>query len=167
MSYTIDRQWSDQFIPSIKTIVGPLLLVETPDEIDCNQAADLMVFSARNIRIAARVRRHGYADRFPYEFTLRCARDSGAETELSKIIDGWGDWMFYGHASTHEGVLLRWWIIDLAIFRASLIRDRNNDRILCGKKSNGDGTHFAWFDLRSFPESLVVASGVAPPLGGV
>jgi len=80
------RQWSDQFIPSIKTIVGPLLLVETPDEIDCNQAADLMVFSARNMRIAARVRRHGYADRFPYEFTLRCARDSGAETELSNVL---------------------------------------------------------------------------------
>jgi hypothetical protein len=53
MKYAEDRQWSDRFIPEIKRIVGPYLLTTTPDEIDCSQAADLMVFTARDMRLAA------------------------------------------------------------------------------------------------------------------
>lgn len=48
MSYASDRRESDRFIPRIKSIVGPWLLDVTPDEIDCKQAADLMVFKARD-----------------------------------------------------------------------------------------------------------------------
>lgn len=101
-AYESDRRWSDKFIPAIKQIVGPRLLSVTPDEIDCKQAADLMVFTARDMKIAARVRRPGFADKYPYEFTIRARRDSGAETELSKIVNGWGDWLFYGHADAED-----------------------------------------------------------------
>lgn len=155
MPYIDDRQWSDQFIPEIKRIVGPLLMSETPFEIDAEQAADLMVFKAKDMRIAARVRRPGY-EQFAYEFTIRSRRDSGAETELSKIVNGWGDWMFYAHDGG-EGTFSRWWLIDLDAFRASLIRSRG--QISKGEKSNRDGTFFAWFDLRTFPAnpSILVA----------
>ena len=67
----------------------------TPDEIDQKQAADLMVLTAGNVKIACRLRRRGYVEKYRYEFTIRALRDSGAETELSKITNGWGDWMFY------------------------------------------------------------------------
>jgi hypothetical protein len=159
--YANDRAWSDRFIPSIKQIVGPLLMTVTPDEIDCKQAADLMVLSARDMKIAARVRRHGFADRYPYEFTIRAKRDSGAETELSKIINGWGDWMFYGHSNEAQNNVSLWWLIDLHAFRAALIRNAmNGSPIKCGDKPNGDGTYFKWFDVRSFPKqpSIVIAS---------
>lgn len=149
-AYAQDRRWSDKFIPAIKRIVGPRLLSVTPDEIDCKQAADLMVFTARDMKIAARVRRPGFSDRYPYEFTIRARRDSGAETELSKIVNGWGDWLFYGHSNDEEKDFALWWLIDLDAFRAALIRDKGSLRF--GDKPNGDGTYFKWFDLRSFPE---------------
>lgn len=96
MPYREDRSWSDQFIPSIKQIVGPYLLVPASFELDAKEATDLLVFKARDIRIAARMRSAEYAERYPFDFTLRSSRDSGSETELSKIVAGWGDWLFYG-----------------------------------------------------------------------
>lgn len=170
--YSNDRRWSDRFIEPIKQIVGPHLVVATPNEIDCKQAADLMVFTARDVRIAARVRRHGYATRYRYEFTVRAKRDTGSETELSKIINGWGDWMFYGHADESEGYFELWWLIDLHAFRAALIRDSMNRKSMNGNsikhqdQMNGDGTYFKAFDLRSFPPipPILIAGSVALPI---
>ena len=149
MSYEQDRSWSDQFIPHMRSIIGPHLLVPSSVEVDTKQAADLVVLRARDMTIACRVRRHGYSDRDPFEFPVRSARDSGARTELEKLTDGWGDWMFYGHAAAHGPRIERWMLIDLSAWRAALIRDK--DQIRFTKKSNGDGTHFVGFDVRSFP----------------
>lgn len=160
-AYQKDRYWSDKFIPQIKTMVGPLLLEPSDLQRDAIEATDLMVLVAHDMRIAARVRRYGFADRYPWEFTIRARRDSGAETELSKIVNGWGDWLFYGHADEGEGYVDRWMIVDLHAFRAGLIRQAMNSvRIKCGDKANGDGTFFKWFDVRSFPASpsILVAS---------
>lgn len=152
-TYQADREWSDTLIDQVKRIVGPQLLMPAQFELDANEATDLLVLRARDMRIAARVRRNkGYAERYPYDFTIRCARASGAKTELAKIVDGWGDWMFYGHADGQESIH-RWWLIDLHAFRAALIRSaRNGSALRCGQKSNNDGTSFKWFDLTSFPE---------------
>ena len=161
MTYDRNRAWSDRFLPHVKEIIGPHLLEVTPDQIDQQQAADLMVLTARDLRIAVRVRRPGFAERYPYQFTIRAKLDSGAKTELSKIVDGWGDWMLYGHSDASEQRLSAWWLLDLHAFRAALIRHSTNGlKISCGNKPNGDGTHFKWFDVRSFPESppLVIAS---------
>lgn len=151
MSYATDRAWSDRFIPAIQQIVGPLLLYPASFEEDAKRATDLMVFTARDMRIAARVRRAGYADRFPFEFTIRSHRDSGAETEMSKIINGWGDWLLYGHEGEGNS-LSRWWVVDLHAFRAALIRSASGGvRLRFQKQDNGDGTRFVAYDLRSFP----------------
>ncbi|NCC68746.1 MAG: hypothetical protein EOM14_11245 [Clostridia bacterium] len=156
--YAEDREWSDLYLPAVKRIIGPLLLEETSFEVDTRQAADLIVLKARHMMIAARVRRFGYADRYPWEFTIRSHRDSGAKTELQKIVDGFGDWMFYGHAGIMPGEIDRWFVIDLAKFRAGLIRNPCTDgkEIWWGEKSNQDGTHFCWFDVRKFPEDILV-----------
>ena len=158
--YDANRAWSDRFLPAIKDTIGKHLLEASPDPIDWHQATDLMMLDARDLRIAARVRRPGYAARYPYDFTLRSSLPSGGETELSKIVNGHGDWMFYGHASPSGVGLDSWWLIDLRAFRAGLIRQaRNGHPIRCGDKQNADGTTFKWFDIRSFPEypPLVVA----------
>lgn len=84
--YSFDRKWSDVMIPQIKRLVGPKLLEESSFENDAQQATDLMILNARDKRIAARVRRPGYADRYPYEFTIRSHRDSGSKTELEKLL---------------------------------------------------------------------------------
>ncbi len=163
-TYSTDRSWSDKMIPQIKEIVGPYLLDITPDEIDTKQAADLMILGARDMRIAARVRRLGYAERYPYEFTLRSRRDSGAETELSKVINGLGDWMFYGHADNADKIGL-WWLINLCAFRAALIRDAKSIRFK--KQDNGDGTYFVAYDLRSFPKTPSILIGSSSRIDSV
>ena len=160
MSYLHDREWSDRYIPEIKAIVGSHLLVESPLEVDRRQATDLIVLNARNLAIACRVRRPGYADRYPYEFTIRSRTASAVTTELQKITNGWGDWMFYGHATPEPGIKINhWFLINLRSWRAHMIR-RNRSAIKYGEKSNSDGTCFAWFDLSSFPPEppIIIAS---------
>lgn len=159
--YSHNRHWSDQYLPEIKRIVGAHLIQEAPNELDWHQATDLLMFDARDTRIAARVRRPGYAERYPHQFTVRTASAGGGDTELKKIVNGHGDWMFYGHADASGGIA-SWWILDLKAFRAGLIRHAHSGYpILYGDKQNADGTRFKWFDIRSFPPEppLVVARG--------
>lgn len=159
MGYAERRAWSDQFIPAIKRIVGPLLLTPSTFDVDVQQATDLIVLTAKDMRIAARVRRNKYAMQYPYEFTVRSRYDGGCRTELQKLVDGWGDWMFYGHAEDSCAGFVRWMVIDLSAWRAHLIRDRGD--LIYEEKSNGDGTHFVAFDVRSFqgqPPLLVASS---------
>lgn len=160
--YVTNRAWSDRFLPDIKTIVGSQLLQTAPDTLDQKQATDLLMLDGKDVRIAARVRRYGYASRYPYDFTIRSRLGSGNQTELAKIVNGHGDWMFYGHANSTGTGIDRWWLIDLKAFRAGLIRQAQNGYpIRSGNKVNADGTCFKWFDIRSFPEEprLVVARG--------
>ena len=173
--YQIDRAWSDQFIPSIKNIVGPYLLVESDEITDQQKAADLIVFTGRNLTIAARVRSHEYFDRYPYDFTIRSERESGARTELAKIVDGWGDWMFYGHQLERANGLIRhWMIIDLKSWRAQMIRHRpkSPSDAFSQDRDNFDGTRFRVFDARKFgpqPPLLIASSfdipGQTPSFG--
>lgn len=165
--YQIDRSWSDQMLAQIKQIVGPFLLEPATFELDTKEATDLFILKARDMRIAARVRRPGYSEQYPYEFTIRSRRDSGAETELSKIVNGWGDWFFYGHA-TKSNFIDRWWLIDLHAFRAALIQYDAMDRpFLFVEKRNFDGTSFVAFDVRTFPNRppILVASSHPLPDG--
>lgn len=162
-SYQENRQWSDTMIPQIKQIVGPYLLGVADFEHDTKQATDLMILTARDMRIAARVRRPGFADRYPNEFTIRASRSSGYETELSKIVNGWGDWLFYGHADGGNQII-NWMLICLHAFRAALIRNAmNGTQLKITEKANGDGTFFKAFDVRSFPANppILVASNPA------
>lgn len=150
MSWQSDKSWSDRFIPEFRAVVGPNLLVPSTLEQDRLEAADLVVLRGRDLTIACRVRRPGYLA-YKHQFTIRCHRDSGAKTELEKIVEGWGDWMLYGHADEDEKRLAFWMLLDLDAWRAHLIRDKG--KIVRGVKSNGDGTAFAWFDTNSFPSN--------------
>ena len=160
--YAIHRPWSDRFLPEIRRLVGAHLLDVAPDANDWREATDLMMLDAKDLRIAARVRRPGYAERYPFDITIRSRVPSGAETELAKIVNGAGNWLFYGHASADESRIERWWLVDLRAFRAGLIRQAANGyRLRSGDRTNPDGTCFTWFDIRSFLQEppLDVAQG--------
>lgn len=160
MDYQTDRTWADRFIPRIKQIVGPLLLVGAPFEMDTKRAADLILLRADSMHIAARMRRPGYAARYPNDFTIRSARDNGCPTELSKIIRGFGDWFFYGHSSEDEIDICQWMVLDLDVFRANLIEAERRDEIKRHMHTidNGDGTYGLAFDVNNFSPDLVIAS---------
>lgn len=160
MSYANDRAWSDRYLPAVRAIVGPMLLVPAPLERDISEATDLIVLRARDMTIGVRLRRFGYAQRFPGEFTIRSQRDSGAKTELKKIVDGWGDWLFYGHASKEAPSIDSWVVVDLHALRAALIRHPGilREGIASGETPNGDGTHFRWFKTDLLPTNVLIGA---------
>lgn len=156
-----DKLWSDRFIPEIRRIVGPYLLIPSSLVQDQQEAADLVVLKGQSMTIACRVRRPGFLPKYRDEFTIRCQRDNGSKTELEKITEGWGDWMFYAHSNEFQDGFALWWLLDLSIWRAHLIRGKG--QIQRGTTSNHDGTHFAWFNITSFPidPPLVIACSEA------
>lgn len=165
-SYTENREWSDKYIPAICKIVGPHLLTPSDFKKDATQATDLIVLDARDMRIAARTRRKAkYFEKYRYEFTLRSRVKSGATTELEKVINGLGDWLFYGFVDDDPTEINDWWLIDLSAFRAALIR-RDKHKLSVVNKSNGDGSEFCAFDLRNFPNkpSILIAGSQPLPM---
>ena len=160
MGYDKDRRWSDKYIPAIKAVAGPFLLTTAPFEWDTKQATDLIVIHARDKTIAARMRRARFATQYPDEFTIRYHRDTGTSTEYEKIVNGWADWMFYGFAATGDadGRIQRWWLLDLKVFRAHLIRRRGKVGV---EKPNDDGTSLVAFNVGKFPRTIIIGRG--PP----
>lgn len=165
-----DMKWEEDHIATMKQIIGPRLMVKSPLEVDRKEAADLLVLEGKNMKVGCRVRRPGAFERFPNDFTIRSRRDSGARTELSKILAGWADWLFYGHgfSENHEryGDIHAWMIVDLKVFRrvlaghgSNILLGRPGVNIRCCEIPNdGDGTHFACYDVTSFPKKMM------PPL---
>lgn len=170
MSYESDRQWADGYVPQARRIIGEYFVREATIRQDTLEATDLIVFTvavpASECRVAFRVRRPGFADTYPFDFTLRYRRDNGVKTEWQKIIeDGWGDWLLYAHA--HEqaaGEFSRWMLVDLHVLRRQLadwaFAPGGSEwcRQWCKERSNRDGTHFRSCDVRGFPMDLVLES---------
>lgn len=170
--YLIDRRWSDKYTPLIMQTIGAYLLAPASEEVDMTQAADLVTLKARGLTIACRVRRPGFVAQYGWEFTMRSERLNGTKTEMQKIVEGWGDWMFYAHAQEGNDLgFSRWLLIDLAAWRVHFVRDAYlpERQLRCGHNVlNADGaTCFSWFDVRSFPSHpplLIAASEPVPNL---
>jgi len=142
MGFDEDFGWQAQFLPTICRIVGPHLLVPTPESIDQTEAADFMLLRGGEIFVAARVRRCHYIEKYGKEITIRSRRDTGARTEWEKICeDGFGDWMFYGF-HTGDGLdICPFFLLDLHVLR-DLWRAFGSEIITVPHIPNGDGTYF-------------------------
>lgn len=113
-----EKQWSDQFIQKIRQIVGPHLLRPSTLQEDVKEATDLIMLKADGLRIACRVRREGFAERYGNEITITCRRETGRECEYDKmILAGMADWFFYAHAPN----LIPRFLIDLHVARPLII----------------------------------------------
>ncbi len=167
MKWESDKRWSDQFVPEIKRHLGEYLINTAPLVEDQRHNTDLIVMRKGDIRIACRVRRKSYYDMqngfgchpLRKEFTLRKTRPSGQETELQKVLAGWGNYLFYGFG--HQKRLLLWRIGRLDILRAWIQDHIRAYGDLPGiEKSNRDRSStfqvFRWSDL---PPDFIVARG--------
>lgn len=161
MGFAERFNWSQKFIPELSKIVGPFLLQPAQFIEDARENTDLIMLTARDLRIGCRVRRNGYAERYPYDFTIRASNGLGLPNELEKLCKGYGDWFIYAHEGT-EGKIARWFILDLAIFRSELILDAHRDDQLLPRGSvpmvNPDGSKFWVFDVRKLPPEGVIGS---------
>lgn len=155
--YQRQREWSDHFLKYIPRELGEAFIIPAPEYEDTKENTDLMVFKQRNCTYAARVRHHQYHDKFKDEFTIRCSVSSGGQTELDKVLKGFGDYMFYGIANENRDGFLRYSIIDLEVFRRqyNLLKGR-------GPIYNfQDNTAFKAFDYREFSDDLIFYRKVA------
>ena len=82
----------------------------------------MIVLRMNAVRIACRLRRNEYMKGFGDEFTIRFSRPSGAKSEFAKIVEGWGDYLFYGFAGESPPNIARWFIGDLKAFRLAVVR---------------------------------------------
>lgn len=158
--YIADRRWSDRFIPQLKYIIADLLIVPANDDEDQQHNTDLIVFRVQALRVACRVRRYHYLARYPNDFTVREGRPSGTKTELTKIVEGWGDYFVYAFADENERELCAWRIIDLNQFRLWFNRSivRLGGKLPGERQANGDeSSWFRAFDARQLPSGVVLA----------
>lgn len=159
VAWTTDKAWSDRFIPEIKRIVGEHLIAVPPVEEDMLRNTDLLSLALPGeVRIACRVRKHAYLEQYADEFTLRCSRPSGAATEIEKLLEGWGDYLFYGFAGADATELAAWLLADLSVFRRWVEWYPTVHGKWPGQlKSNRDGSsQFVSFKINDvFPEFVV------------
>ncbi len=157
MTWEEDKRWADRFMHEIKAILGVHLFGEPPTEEDRLRNTDLITLSMNPFRVAARIRSQYYLSRYGGEFTIRFSRKYGNKTELAKIVEGWGDYLFYGFGSD-EGRLLAWHLCDLKVFRRWY-----SERLYQGEhpgmeKSNGDGSSsFLAFRIDELPAEFILA----------
>lgn len=164
-TYNANKAWSDKFLGQMKAIIGINFIGEIKDE-DCKRNTDLIVLKLDATRFACRVRRLKYYGKYKDEFTIRSKLPSGCKTELTKIIEGWGDYIFYGFSDYDDAKLKSWFIGDLKVFRIWFLREhyRKNENPNYAYKwmvfPNKDGSsHFHVFNINHFPTEFVVARG--------
>ena len=154
------KQWSDRFLPEIKRILGEQLISEPPIEEDAEHNTDLMVLRLDAIRIACRIRKYDYLKNYGNEFTIRAGLPSGVKTELTKIIEGWGDYFFYGFSDPDEVFLIQWILGDLKAFRVWFNRELIRLKYMPGiKQNNHDNSSFFYAFPIDIPNFIIAQKG--------
>lgn len=159
-TYAADRAWSDAYLPAYRLIVATYLIVPAPFLMDTRRATDLTTITGGGLEVACRVRGYNYAARYGDEFTIRDQRTSGAETEMSKIMRGFGTHIVYGFSHPERpGKLSAWLLGDLSIFRQWIGRAHMQRGILPGALGpmQSDGTQFRAFRIDDLPPAFVIA----------
>lgn len=111
--YEFDRKWADKYLPELQQIAADVVRQKIKVDVtvadvhmDNKRATDLITgIVANQCNFAARLRRPGVfwgrsfnsPTHWGLQFTIRSRRDTGVETELSKIMKGFGDLYIYGH----------------------------------------------------------------------
>jgi len=152
-----DKAWSDKFIPKIRGILGQVFFSLPTIADDQMKNTDLICMDMSGARIGCRVRKKIYLKQYPFQFTIRYSRPMGTSTEYQKIIDGWGDYFFYGFSNNAEDDFLMWIIGDLKIFRKAM--SGGDMGIL--RKNYDLSSDFKAFDWQSMPPNFFV--GISPP----
>lgn len=146
-------------MPEVAKIIAPYIVHVAPPEEDMKQNTDLIVPSAR---VSVRIREYEYLFQKDYlnEFTIRSKRPSG-QTELSKVMSGWGDYTFYGFANPGKTGLAAWMVGDLRVFRLWFSHElaKNDKGQLPGKEfaNNDASSFFRAFKINDLPKEFLLA----------
>jgi hypothetical protein len=158
--FDTDFDWQQSLLTEVKKCIAPYLLHEASPEEDMKRNTDLMIDPAT--RVSSRIRSYEDLHKYDYanEFTIRCDRRSGFETELSKLIAGFGTHGFYGFADAAGTGLAAWFLGDWNIFRKWFNYEiaKNKGQIPGVLKQNKDGSSaFRVFKIAEPPPEFVIA----------
>lgn len=153
-------KWQQRFMPQVKRILGEHLIAEAPFEEDVDRNTDLIVLRLEAVRIACRLREHRYLARYGDEFTIRATRPGGEDTELAKVVSGWGEYIFYGFVTAAGDDLAAWLLGDLNVFRLWHGRQLATGGVPGVLQHNGDGSSsFRAYRISDLPAHFLVARG--------
>lgn len=158
MGYSIRRQDSDLYLPTVQTILAGYF--HCPDDQirtstfleDVKQATDLV--TPGDHKIAVRVRSSKYKPNFFGQFTVRTSAGKDGLSELSKLQSCKADYIFYGFHSDDDGkTLTDWWLMSVCC---------STFRYPIGDLTNGYDSTFRAFWINA---GVVVASSLNYPFG--
>ena len=150
-SYRANREWSDGILAEVQGAVGHWLgapAVVAPPMLDMRENTDLVVLNSAKSTIACRTRRHSYFARYPYQFTIR-TKCGGCKTEIHKLLDGFGDYIFYAFTDSSDKHLHSAFLGDLGAFRRWYMPHYGE------RHTNKDGTALAAYDRRYIPGFVI------------
>jgi hypothetical protein len=112
--------WERKWINPCRQIIGYYAMTPASVEQDIREATDLIILRTGGLAVACRMRRPGY-QKFRYDITITCRRETGTPCEYNKMIEGgFADWLFYGHAIGSEFRVKNvkpYYILDLSVCR--------------------------------------------------
>lgn len=97
------------------------------------------IFSFPDVKIPIRIRNFSYQKYM--DVTVRSRSKYGGKTEIDKLRDGFGDYYLYSWLGDGNKRIEKFIIINLKIFRESIIENPN------GRRRNDDGTEFWCYSL--------------------
>lgn len=107
------------------------------------------VLSFPDVKIPIRIRKNSYL-RF-MDFTVRSRSKFGMKTEIHKLKEGFGDFYFYAWSDESEKNISTYMILDLNVFRQTLI-----DKPTKIDVPNGDGTCFNVYSREELLKNRVI-----------
>jgi len=93
---------------------------EATFEEDTKCATDMFCAVSEQFHLGFRFRRNSYMANFGNQFTIRGRLASGKNTEIHKIQEGHGDYLFYAFATPDECNIAKWLVCDLDVLRQTL-----------------------------------------------
>ena len=158
-NYDQERAFSDSFAPEIERILltQKHLLYNTYDkhgkieadfymgnrQQDNYENTDFWLKSdGFHARVSARIRRFRYWKKYHNDVTFRVSSPIGEKIEWAKMLDGLGDFNFYGFATQDESAIYSWSLLDLTELR-KILEKKTPFKDMGGQfKRNTDGTGF-------------------------
>lgn len=148
--YEKNRTIEDKFSKVIKTILGNQFFVKDI-QMDLKNGTDFLTFMAKNqIKVAVRLRRYSYLEKYPEDFTIRWKLRSGVKTEIHKIMEGLVDYLLYGFINEEETKIIKYFIGDLSVFR------KCNMKPVAVIPNDPPDSKLAVYKISQFPKNFIL-----------
>jgi len=142
-----------KFAQQIKAILGMVFIGQNP-VLDKTEATDFLILRIKPFTVACRLRTYGYFlhPKWTNQFTIRCELSSGGKTEITKIREGYADYLFYGFVDEAEENIIKYFIGDLDVFR----NYEQGMKIEICKNKDKYPSKLAAYAIKDFPSNFII-----------